>query len=834
MCHSCPTMWVYVDAELRNQYAGDLMRVASGIVDDFSQAFRALIRRPRFSIFAALVLSLGIGMTTALFSLTYGVLLKPLPFPQQDRLVVAWKGDFKDPGYVGELSCPEFRDWQARSQAFDKLAAMPTTVYGYSVALTGFGDPVQLERSTVTADFFSVLGVQPALGRAFASSDDNPAAAPVVILHHALWKNRFHSDSSIIGKDVALSGKAYAVIGVMPAGFDFPAGADLWTPLGLNESAWDNRNATFLQVIGRLGPRVSLEKAKSDLTSVMAAVNSQHPEISDASQFPVIGPVANYIFGDSRPAIFLLWGASLLLLVIACANITSLLLARAIVRQKEVALRIALGATGRNLLRQFLAEGLILAAAGILGGCLIARALIALTIRVAPPGISRLDSVELNIFSFLFACAVSLGIAFTFGIAPALLTMKRDVRDLLNEGTSRMAVSRRGAFLRKVLIVAEVAVTMLLLVCAGAAVHSFYDLQQIPLGFTSEHTLTAQLPLANLGAAERKAFFIELLDRLRSHGEVSAAGAVLLRPLEGTIGWDSEYQARGQDVYDAKRNPISNFEVVTRGYFAALGTPLLAGRDFTSHDDEASQPVMIVSQSLAQQRFGSVSEAVGKQIKMGRPEDEGGWLTVVGVVADAQYRQLGTLRHDIFLPFLQTKVPVRYVVVRTKADPNAFVPVLRQEVSAIDKNQPVAKIRTLQQLVDDAKDGPRLSILLLGVFAVFAAFLAALGVYGLVSDSILQRRREIGIRMALGAQPSNVLLFITRGEMLSVCMGECIGLFSSVAAFQAYGHFLYHAQRFDFMSLVITLLILSSVTLTACLFPVLRTTEARLCDLLID
>jgi putative ABC transport system permease protein len=810
------------------------MHAGRRVLDDLSQAVRALIRHPRFSLFAALVLSLGIGMTTALFSLTYGVLLKPLPFPQQDRLVVAWKGDFKDRGYVGELSCPEFRDWQAHAHAFEKLAAMPTTVYGYSVALTGFGDPLQVERSTVTADFFSLLGVQPVLGRTFAPSDDNPSAAPVVVLHYSLWKNRFHADASIIGKAVALSGEAYTVIGVMPPGFDFPAGAELWTPLGLNERAWDNRDATFLQVVGRLRPGVSVEWAKTDLTSVLRIIKAQHPETSDVAQFPVLGPISDYIFGDSKPVIFLLWGASLLLLLIACANITSLLLARAIVREKEVALRVALGATGGNLLRQFLAEGLILALASAVSGCVIARVLIAVIIRVAPAGVPRLDSVELNAFSFLFACAVSLGIAFTFGLAPALLTMKRDLRDLLNEGTSRIAVSRRGAFLRKLLIVGEVAVTMLLLVCAGAAVHTFHDLQQIPLGFAPENTLTAQIPLANFGAAKRKAFFTELLDRIRSHNEVREAGAVLLRPLEGTIGWDSEYQARGQDAYDAKRNPISNFEVVTPGYFAALGTPLLAGRDFTAHDNESSQPVMIVSHSLAQQRFGSVSEAVGKQIKMGGPDEDAKWNTIVGVVADAQYRQLGTVRHDIFLPYLQTNVPLRYVVVRTKTDPDSFVPVLRQEVRAMDKSQPVSKVRTMQQLVAGAKAGPRLSILLLGVFAIFASFLAALGVYALVSDSILQRRREIGIRMALGAQSSNVLLFITRGEMSSVVVGECIGLVLSLSVFQAYGRFVYRASGFDFTSMAITLLILTSVTVTACLFPVLRAMQARLCDLLVD
>src|SRR6266436_1588930 len=489
------------------------MPASSRIVDDFEQAFRALTRHPRFSLFAVLLLSLGIGMSTALFSLMYGVLLKPLPFPQQDRLVVAWKGDSKDPGYIAELSCPEFRDWQVRSKAFEMLAAMPTTVYGYSVALTESGQPLQVERSTVTADFFSLFGVQPSLGRTFAASDDHPSAAPVAVLRYSLWKNYFHSDASLIGKTIALSGKGYTVIGVMPAGFDFPAGAELWTPLGLNESAWDNRGATFLQVVGRLKPGVSAEQAKADLSAVLALVNAQHPEAIDTPQFPVLGPISDYIFGNSKPAIFLLWGAS-----------------------------------RGNLFRQFFAEGLVLALASALAGCLIARILVAVIIRVAPAGIPRLASVQLNAFSFLFACVVSLAIAITFGLAPALLSMKKDVRDLLNQGTNRVAASRRGALLRKVLIVAEVAVTMLLLVSAGAAVRSFHDLQRLPLGFAPENTLTAQLPLANLNAAKRKAFFIELLDRIRSHGEAREAGAVLLRPLEGTVGWDVEYQARGQDV----------------------------------------------------------------------------------------------------------------------------------------------------------------------------------------------------------------------------------------------------------------------------------------------
>src|SRR5437879_3088595 len=274
-----------------------------GIADDFSQATRALTRHPKFFLFTAVTLSLGIGMTTALFSLMYGVLLKPLPFPQEDRLVVTWKGDFKDPAYIAELSCPEFRDWHSQSHVFENMAAMPTTVYGYSLVLTGKGEPLQLERSPVTADFFTVLGVRPALGRAFAASDDNPSAARVVVLHHSLWEHRFHSDASLIGKTITLSGAGYTVIGVMPAGFDFPAGAELWTPLGQNASFWDNRQATFLQVVGRLKPGTSLEQAKADLSTVVTVVSAQHPESLDEGQFPVVGPISDYVFGNSKPAI---------------------------------------------------------------------------------------------------------------------------------------------------------------------------------------------------------------------------------------------------------------------------------------------------------------------------------------------------------------------------------------------------------------------------------------------------------------------------------------------------------------------------------------------------
>ena len=812
--------------------------MAARFFEEFAQAARRMTRRPRLPAIAILVLSLGIGMSTALFSVMYGVLLKALPLQQQDRLVVAWKGDAKDVTRVGELSYLEFRDWQQRTKSFGLMAAMPTTVYGYGVTLTGFGEPIQLERAPVTEDFFSLLGVSPELGRTFAPSDDRPGAEPTAVLHHSLWVNRFHSDPALIGKTINLNGKGYAVIGVMPSSFDFPAGAELWTPLDLNASTLQNYDAVFLQVVGRLKPGVSAEQLHDDLSSVIDHLAREHPQPveSGEKQFPVITPLADYIFGSAKPAIILLWAASLLLLVIACINIISLLLAQAITREKEVAVRLALGATRGHLLRQFIVEGLVLSFAGALAGCAVAQFLLRAILALAPEGIPRLASVQLNGYSLLFACGNCVLIALAFGVAPALLMNRRDLQNSLNLGNARLAGNPSGAFFRKGLIVAEISVTAVLLISAGMVIHNFYNMQRVGLGFLPDHALTAQIRLAGLDQPHSKAFFIDLLDRIRAHSEVSAAGAILLRPFEGTVGWDVAYQTRGQDSGGAARNPISNFEVITPDYFRAVGTPVLAGRSFTLEDRDSSQKVMIVSQSLARDLFANSANAVGKQIKLGRarPDENTEWWTVVGVVADAQYRKLGITQRDIFIPFLQTNTPLRYVVVRTKTDPESFLPVLREELAALDKRQAVSKVRTLEQLIADTKTGPRFAMLLFSVFGVFAALLAAVGVYGLVSDSIVQRRREVGIRMALGAQPREVLLLLMQGEMRAVLLGEFFGLLLSFSVFRVYSHLLYGLPGIDFLSAAVTILILSTVTIVASTLPALRATRLPIAYLLAD
>jgi putative ABC transport system permease protein len=800
------------------------------------QASRIAVRHPRFFLITMLVLSLGIGMSTALFSIMYGVLLKPLPVQEQNCVVVAWKGDPKDIAHIGELSYPEFQDWRRQSNAFAMMAAMPTTVYGYGVTLAGYGEPVELERTPVSAAFFSLLGAHAVLGRTFLESDDHLGAEATVVLHHSVWKNQFHADPSVIGKTVSLNGAGYTVIGVMSPDFDFPAGAQLWTPLGLNVQ-WVNRDAMFLQVIGRLNSRVSLQQARNDIAEVMAQVARQYPQYSEPGEFAVITPYADHVFGNNKPAIVLLWAASVLLLTIACINITSLLLARAIVREKEVAVRLALGATREHLVQQFVAEGLVLSSAGAVAGCAVARFLIALVIALAPHDIPRLSSITLNAFSLLFACFASIVIGVGFGLVLAFLVIKRDVRDSLNEGGARTAGSRRGAFFRKSLLIAETTVTMLLLACAGMVVHNFYNLQRVRLGFVPDNALTAQIRLTNVEAARRNAFFTELLGRLRSRPEVSAAGGVLLRPFEGTVGWDVPYQAKSQDIYETKRNPISNFEVVTPGYFTAVGTSLLSGRDFTFDDKDGNQKVMIVSEGLARRAFGSVQRSIGQRISLGRadaPNENTGWCTIIGIVEDAQYRRLGITQGEIFVPFLQTNVPVRYIAIRTRINSESVLPILRQEVAAIDKTLAVSKIRTLGELIADAKTGPRFTMLLFSMFGVFACFLASVGVYGLVSDSIAQRRREMGIRMALGAQHKSVLLLMTQGEMSAVLLGGILSLPFTLGMAPMYDRLLYGLKGIDFLSVTAAFVVLCSVSLTSSIVPTMRATKMALSSLLVE
>jgi putative ABC transport system permease protein len=796
---------------------------------DLRYGARMLLKHPGFTFVAVLTLALGVGANTALFSAVYAVLLRPLPFAAADRLVVMWKRDVTANQPLVELSIAEFNDWREQGRSFERLAAMPTSVYGYGYVLTGRGEPVQVESARVSADFFASLGASPLLGRTFTAEDDRPGAARVAVISHRLWRERFGADANLVGQPITLNDTGFMVVGVMPADFEFPKGAEVWSPLSasVGGGALENRGAVFLQAVGRLRPGVTLSEAEAEMNAVIARVAAAHPETEAAGHRVVITPLGEYLFGSARPALWLLLAATGLLLLIACANVANLLLARATTRRREVAVRAALGASRAQIVRQLLTESVLLALAGGLLGVLLAYWLVDLLALVAPSDIPRVERVSINAAVLAFSVGVTLLTAAVFGLAPALAATKINLTAALGEGGR--AGERSGRRLRGALVVAEVAVTVVLLAGAGLALRSFVNLRRVETGFDTERVLSFQLRLFGKKYADAKAardFFRDLTARLEAQPGVVAAGAVLIRPLEGSIGWDVPYRTPDQSPEEAKRNRVPNFEVVTPHYFRSVGLALKAGREFTEHDDEDAPKVAIISEAMARGVFAPGVEPIGQRIRLFDPSDtDTGWHTVVGVVGDARYRELREPRWDVYVPYRQFAFPVRYVTVRTASEPEAFAAVVRREVAALDPNQAVADLKTTAQLFSEGVARERFNSLLLGLLGLLAALLAGLGIYGVISYAVSERTREIGIRLALGARGRDVLGLVVGQGMRLALFGLAAGLAVSFALTRLMAGLLYGVGATDPLTFALVALVLAGVALAACLVPARRATK---------
>jgi putative ABC transport system permease protein len=796
---------------------------------DLRYGARMLLKHPGFTFVAVLTLALGVGANTALFSAVYAVLLRPLPFAAADRLVVMWKRDVTANQPLVELSIAEFNDWREQGRSFERLAAMPTSVYGYGYVLTGRGEPVQVESARVSADFFASLGASPLLGRTFTAEDDRPGAARVAVISHRLWRERFGADANLVGQPITLNDTGFTLVGVMPAEFEFPKGAEVWSPLSasVGGGALENRGAVFLQAVGRLRPGVTLSEAEAEMNAVIARVAAAHPETEAAGHRVVITPLGEYLFGSARPALWLLLAATGLLLLIACANVANLLLARATTRRREVAVRAALGASRAQIVRQLLTESVLLALAGGLLGVLLAYWLVDLLALVAPSDIPRVERVSINAAVLAFSVGVTLLTAAVFGLAPALAATKINLTAALGEGGR--AGERSGRRLRGALVVAEVAVTVVLLAGAGLALRSFVNLRRVETGFDTERVLSFQLRLFGKKYADAKAardFFRDLTARLEAQPGVVAAGAVLIRPLEGSIGWDVPYRTPDQSPEEAKRNRVPNFEVVTPHYFRSVGLALKAGREFTEHDDEDAPKVAIISEAMARGVFAPGVEPIGQRIRLFDPSDtDTGWHTVVGVVGDARYRELREPRWDVYVPYRQFAFPVRYVTVRTASEPEAFAAVVRREVAALDPNQAVADLKTTAQLFSEGVARERFNSLLLGLLGLLAALLAGLGIYGVISYAVSERTREIGIRLALGARGRDVLGLVVGQGMRLALFGLAAGLAVSFALTRLMAGLLYGVGATDPLTFALVALVLAGVALAACLVPARRATK---------
>jgi predicted permease len=744
-------------------------------VRDLRYGLRALLSAPAFTLAAVLTLALGLGATTAIFSVVERVLLRPLPFQDPDRLVVLRQAP-PSGGHVFEWSYPDYADMRRETRSFEGLAVVP---YSVTRLVWSGAEPAPARAALVSANLFPVLGVRPALGRAFLPEEDRPGAERVVLLGDGVWRRRFGGDPAVVGRVVTLSAESYRVVGVLPPGFEYPAGSELWVPVVTAvDSLAELRQIGFLDVVGRLRPGVTPAAATADAQAALDELaRTYRPSTPRASV--TLTPLSEDLLGDVRPTLFVLLAAAGLVLLIACANVANLLLARASTRKAEIAVRTALGASRSRLVRQLLAESLLLAGAGALLGVGVGFVGLDLLMAVVPPDLPRIEGAGLDPRMLAFCAAVTLSTALAFGLLPALRAS--------GSAAGLEAASRRlaggGGRLARGLVVGEIALAALVLVGSGLLIRSLSRLQSVDLGFDRERTLSLELFLPEArypDAARVQDFYDRLIERAGALPGVTQAAGVLLRPLQGPDGFDYPFSIEGRPAHEQATYPLLNYEAITPGYFAASGIPLLSGRAFGSADDAEAPGVVIVSRGLAR-RFWPDADPIGRRIKWGPPDGPAPWLTIVGVAGDARYRGLQSPTLDVYVPYRQSPWGLNNLIVRSSADPASLAAALAREARGIDASVATLDAATASDLVDTALRRPRFNALLLGFFAAAALALAGVGIYGVTSYAALRRTREMGIRMALGAGPGEVRRLVIGQALGAGAVGIAIGLAAALA-----------------------------------------------------
>ena len=768
------------------------------LVQDVRYALRMLRKSPSFAAVAVLTLALGIGANTAIFSVMEAVLLCPLPFPHSEQLAMVWE-NVHLPHYQNDQNTPapgNFADWKARSTAFSGMAAI-----GYrSWNLTGTGEPVRIEGEAFSTDIFSVLQTYPMLGRAFTAEEDRPGAAHVALLGYGLWTNRFAADPNIVGGTIRLDEESYTVVGVMPQGFRFPDPDDqLYVPLALTKEQLANHGSHFLRVIGRRRPGVTLPQAQSEMEIIAQHLTTQYPDSNTGVGIRLIS-LQDQRAGNMRRPLLMLSGVAGLLLLMVCANVANLLLARASVRRRELAIRSALGASRARILRQLLVESLLLS---ILGGVLgLAFAFWGLNVlRGYAPSEQNLTEVHLDTLVGAFNLGVSLLAGLIFGLFPAFQPVRGEVLGKLKEG-GRDSASIGRVRARGLLVVVEMALGVIVLVGAGLLLRSFVRLEQIPLGFWPDNVLTLRVILRGprySGLPERTAFYQQAIQRMQSLPGVRGVGAISFLPLT-LQGRTTGIVLEGQPPPAPGQVPFADFRSVSPGYFTTMGIPLLQGRDFSWDDAPQSPPVMIVSQTMAR-NFWPHGDAVDKRIKLGGANSGTPWVTVVGVVADVRQLELiGTPRPAMYFPASQdagTGDTLRDWVIRASGDATALASAVRTAVWAIDPTLPISRIQTMERVRSNYLGPQQFNLALVALFGVLALILAAAGLYGVAAYSVAQRRREIAIRMAMGAQASDVLrLVLAYGTKLAV-LGLAVGSLTAVVLTRLVSGLLYGVSEHD-------------------------------------
>jgi putative ABC transport system permease protein len=788
------------------------------LLQDIRYGLRMLLKHKGFTAVAVIALGLGIGANTAIFSLVNGVLLRPLPFPDAERIIY-FEGKNPQAGITdSNISFLDFTDWSQQTELFKSTAAYWT---GNANLGADGAEPERVPRAGVTSGFFSVLGVQPVLGRTFVPDDDKPGTISVAIISHGLWKRRFGSDPAIVGKQVQISSRPITVIGVMPSGFEFPEQTQIWVTSAVKvaEEPRDNRSWS---AIARLNTGVDLKQAQTQVSAINAHLAKQFTETNKGWDVN-LSTLHERLVREVKPSLLALLGAVGFVLLIACANVANLLLARSAARQKEIAIRAAMGASRGRVLRQMLTESVLLSAIGGIAGLLLSIWLTDLLMSIVPEGAPRLDQVGIDYRVLTFALGVSALTGILFGIVPALQASKLDVTSALKEG-GRGAEGHRRTSARSLLLIGEVALSLVLLVGAGLLIKSFMRLQEVRPGFNPHNVLMASVALPGAkykdqGFAE---FFRQLKERLEAAPGVQAVGGAINLPLGASnygIGRAFIPEGRPLTVDEASD---SSFSTITGDYFRALQIPLLAGRLFELRDNPEAPKVVIINESAAKRHFGSPAAAIGKRLSIWR--DEKFMREIVGVVGDTKASSLtGESGAQIYVPHAQDpQWNFMAMVIRTAGDPAGFATTLRREVQALDKDQPIYNLRTMDEVVMNSLGTRRVSMQLFAVFACAALLLAALGIYGVMAYSVTQRTQEIGLRMALGAQKSDVLGLVIRQGMTLTVIGVVVGLAGAFALTRVIGNLLYGVTATDPATFVAIPLLLLVVALLACYLPARR------------
>ncbi|HEV8431374.1 MAG TPA: ABC transporter permease [Pyrinomonadaceae bacterium] len=794
---------------------------------DIRYGVRGLLKRPGFTVIALVTLALGIGANTAIFSVVNAVLLRPLQFRDPEQLVVVWE-DATFAGFPRNTPAPaNYLDWKTQNQSFSDVAAAASNSFN----LTGDGEPERVQANSVSANFFPLFGVPPLLGRGFLTEEDKPGANKVVVLSYDLWQGRYGGDRSLINREVLLNGEKHTVVGVMPRGFQFlEKDARLWVPLALDQEELANRRGHYLQVVARLKPAVPFSQAQADMNAVMRRIAVDHPgETFGGKLGAIVMPLRDQVVGAARGSLIVLLVAVAFVLLIACANVAGLLLARAVARRREIALRMALGAGRVRMVRQLLTESLLLATvAGVLGSVLAYGSFTFLQ-GLIPEQMALGASLKLDTRILIFTLAISIVTGIIFGLVPALQAAKFDLNDALKQGSTRATASGR---LRGTLIVFEIALSIVLLVGAGLLIQTLFQLFRQYSVLEPEKVLTMRtiLPLEKYREPQqRDNFYQQVLQRVEHLPGVVSAGYSTSVPLSWKGGTSGFYP-------EGLKSPIpgmaydANHRQVSAGYLRAMNIPLRQGRYFDNRDNSQSMSVAIINETMARQYWPG-ENALGRRLKVGDPGDSTlPWTEIVGIVADV--RQMGLdepVKAEMYLPYQQINhnpwfIP-RDLAIRTNGDTSSLVGSVRQIIGEVDPDQPISNVATMAEVLGTEAAQRRMGMILLAGFALLALLLASLGIYGVLAYFVTQHTNEIGVRQALGATPRNILFMVLKKGMGLTLIGVAIGLASAFALTRLMSSLLFGVKASDPLTFVTVPLLLALVALLACYIPARRATK---------